>query len=115
MSDEAEPRVVRLANQYMAWCRSREQQLGRWPGMWGQIERAAASIVANAGEAFDSETAPLMRQYFGYARASAGESARLVMGATRAGMIAADAAKEGVRLLKNIRWDLHRLIEWTQR
>ena len=114
MSDRGEPRVVWLAYQYLAWCRSQEQRLQQWPGTWGQIERAAASIVANSGEAFDSRTMPLMRQYFGYARASAGESARLLLGAAEAGMIPQSAAEEGLRLLTDIRWDLHRMIAWTK-
>lgn len=114
MSDEKEPRVVRLANEFMAWAKSCERDIGRWPGTWDQLERAAASIAANAGEAFDSVTMPQRRMYFGYARASAGECARLVMAAERAGLIGRDVAREGLRLLENIRWDLHRLITWTR-
>ena len=110
-----EPRVVRLANEYQAWCRRWEQWLRRWPRTWDQIEGTSASISANLGEALDSETMPQKRKYFGYAKASAGEGLKLVDGATRTGILPAAAGKEGLRLLRDIRWDTVRLIRWTRR
>lgn len=78
------------------------------------MEGTASSIVANLGEALDSETMAQKRKYFGYARASAGEGLRLVRGAAHSGMIPPEAAREGIRLLKAIRWDVVRLIRWTR-
>ena len=108
-------RVVRLANEYLAWCRRWERRLRRWPRVWDQLEGTASSIIANLGEALDSETMPQKRRYFGYAKASTGEGMGLVDGATRNGMLPPEAGREGLRLLRDIRWDLFRLIRWTQR
>lgn len=115
MDTDDEPRVVRLANEYMAWCRSWERQLRRWPRTWDQIEGTASSIIANLGEALDSETMPQKRKYFGYAKASTGEGVKLVTAATRNGMLPPDAGRAALRLLRDIRWDVVRLIRWTRR
>ena len=104
-----------LAGRFEAWCGRLESRLARWPGHWDQLERATGSVVSNAGEAFDSETRPQKRRYFGYALASAGEARELVKGYRSAEVLTAEEAEEGLRLLKDIRWDLMRLIDWTKR
>jgi four helix bundle protein len=106
---------VVLANRFESWCRECERRFRGWPGHWEQLESATASLVANVGEAFDSETLAQKRRYFGYALASAGEISRLVNGALRAGILPPQVAHTGLRLLKDVRWDLIRLIEWTKR
>ena len=114
MRQGKETRVERLANEYMAWFRRWGQRLSRWPRTYDQVEGTASSIVANLGEAMDSETMAQKRKYFGYAKASAGEGLRLVSAATHAGMLPAEAGAEGLRLLRDIRWDVVRLIRWTR-
>ncbi len=107
--------MVKLAEQYQAWCLKWERRLSRWPRTWDQIEGTSSSIIANLGEALDSETMAQKRKYFGYTKASAGEGLRLVTGARRNGMLPPDAGAEGLRLLRDIRWDAIRLIRWTRR
>ncbi len=99
----------------MAWFRRWERHLRGWPRTWDQVEGTASSIVANLGEAFDSETMAQKRKYFGYAKGSAGEGLRLVRGAARSGLIPPEAAREAVGILEAIRWDVVRLIRWTRR
>ena len=83
--------------------------------MWDQVEGTASSILANLGEGLDSETMAQKRQYFSYAKASSGERIKLIDGAARNGMIPPAAGQEALRLLRDIRWDLIRLIRWTRR
>ena len=115
MSDEREPRVLILARRFEAWCGTLEARLARWPGHWDQLERATGSVISNVGEGLDSETLPQKRRYFGYALASAGEARKLVKGYRSAGSLEPEEADEGLRLLKDIRWDLIRLVDWTKR
>jgi four helix bundle protein len=83
--------------------------------MADQIERAAASLVANLGEAFDADTLAEKRRYFRYALGSTGEGARLLHGASQAKALPESALDEAFRLLRDIKWDLIRLVRWTQR
>ena len=115
MGAHYEPRVMKLADEYVAWCRRWEDRLRRWPRWWDQIEGTASSITANLGEALDSETMPQKRTFLGYAKASCGEAVNLVVGAARNGMLPPDAGEEALRILRDIRWDLVRLIRWTRR
>ena len=115
MREEREPRVLVLARRFEAWCGRLESRLARWPGHWEQLERAVGSVIANVGEALDSETLPQKRRYFGYALASAGEARKLIKGYVSAGILTAEEAEEGLRLSKDIRWDLIRLVDWTKR
>lgn len=115
MSGDDEPRVVRLANEYLAWFRRWERRLRRWPRTWDQVEGTASSIVANLGEALDSETMPQKRKYLGYAKASTGEAVKLVEAAVGSEMVPAEAGREALELLRDIRWDIVRLIRWTRR
>ena len=115
MSGDDEPRVLKLANEYVAWCRHWEGRLRRWPRWWDQIEGTASSIIANLGEALDSETMPQKRKYLGYAKASSGEAEKLVAGARRNGMLPREAGEEALRILRDIRWDVVRLVRWTRR
>ena len=110
-----EPRVLILARRFEAWCGTLETRLARWPGHWDQLERATGSLISNVGEGLDSETLPQKRRYFSYALASAGEASMLVRGYRSAGILEAEEADEGLRLLKDIRWDLMRLVDWTKR
>ena len=109
------PRVLRLALAYLSWCECWRRELGWRPGLADQIERAAASTLANLGEAFDSDTLPEKRRYFRYALASTGESSRLLTGVRRLDSLPPPALQEGLRLLRDIKWDLLRLIRWTRR
>lgn len=113
MSGNNGPRVMQLADRYVAWCREWEGRLRRWPRWWDQIEGTASSITANLGEALDSGTMAQKRRYLGYAKASCGEGMKLVASATRNGMIPQSAGTEALRLLRDIRWDVVRLIRWT--
>ena len=106
--------MVRLANEYAGWWRRWEGHLRRWPRTWDQVEGTVTSIVANLGEALDSETMAQKRKYFGYAKASAGEGLKLVGVATRNGMLPPAAGQEGLRILNDIRWDVVRLMRWTR-
>lgn len=115
MGGEREPRVLVLARRFEAWCGRLESRFARWPGHWEQLERASASVISNVGEALDSVTLPQKRRYFGYGLASAGEAPKLVKGYQSAGILTAEEATEGLRLLNDIRWDLIRLIDWTKR
>jgi four helix bundle protein len=115
MTDGAEPRVVELANAYLVWCERWKQRLRRWPGMNDHIQRSAASIVANLGEGFESDTLVDKRRYFRYALTEVGESRKLVASAARIGALPDTPTHESLRLLRDIKWDLIRLIRWTQR
>lgn len=115
MTDPAEPRVLRLANAYLAWCDKWNARLRRWPGMNDHIQRSAAAIVANLGEGFDSDTLVEKRRYFRYALTEAGESRKLVSSAAQIGALPDSPAEESLRLLRDIKWDLIRLTRWTQR
>ncbi len=83
--------------------------------MADQIERAAASLVANLGEAFDADSLADKRRYFRYALGSTGESASLLKGAQQVAALPAAALDQGLRLLRDVKWDLIRLIRWTRR
>ena len=107
--------MVVLARRFEAWFGRLESRFARWPGHWEQLERASGSVISNVGEALDSVTRPQKRRYFGYALASAGEARKLIKGYWSAGILTAEEAAEGLRLLQDIRWDLIRLIHWTKR
>jgi len=107
--------VERLALAYAEWCERWRLQLGRRPGFGDQVERACSSLVANLGEGSDAETLADKRRYFGYALASAGESLRLLRSARRTELLPAAALAEGLRLLRDIKWDLIRLVRWTRK
>lgn len=115
MDDPKRARVLILADKYLDWCRRWEHRLARSPGMNDQIGRAASSLIANLGEAFDADTLGEKRRYFRYALASTGEGRKLVGGAARVGTLPSSAAGEGLKLLRDIKWDLIRLIRWTKR
>lgn len=104
-----------LARRFEAWIAQRETRLARWPGHWEQLERTTGSVISNVGEALDSETLPQKRRYFGYALAAAGEARKLVKGYRSADIVRVEEEAEALRLLKDIRWDLIRLIDWTKR
>ncbi len=115
MGKGKEPRVLRLANAYLEWCEGRRERLEHWPALNDQIQRAAASLVANLGEGFDSGTMGDKRRYFRYALASVGESRKLVIGAAKVGALSSPHTQDPLVLLRDIKWDLIRLIRWTHR
>ncbi len=79
------------------------------------IQRSAAAIVANLGEAFDADTLVDKRRYFRYALTEAGESRKLVVAAGRIGALPQPPARQALQLIRDIKWDLIRLIRWTKR
>lgn len=79
------------------------------------LEDAAASQLANVGEALDEDSGGDIRRFLRYAKRSGGERERLLLGAAELGCITGRELDEGMRLLKNIRWDLIRLIRWAER
>jgi four helix bundle protein len=81
--------------------------------MHGQVERTADSILMNIGEAFGEPSRGDKRRFFRYALRSAGEAEKALLGLATLDLLPQPTIQEGLRLLKNIRLDLHRLINST--
>jgi four helix bundle protein len=108
-------RVERLAEDFVEWCGRWERALDRRPGLSDQVQRSAQSSLANVGEGMDALTMGEKRRYFGYALASTGEAIRLLRGAQRTRGVPARALEEGLLILRDLKWDLIRLVRWTRR
>jgi four helix bundle protein len=104
-----------LAVEFVEWCGRWEGALARRPGLGDQVQRSAQSNLANIGEGMDALTMAQKRRYFGYALASTGEAVRLLRGARRVGALPAEAIDHGLRILRDLKWDLIRLVQWTRR
>jgi four helix bundle protein len=114
MIDSHDRRVVQLALEFVAYCGDIERALrGRRAPLNAQLQRAAASILSNIGEGFDEPNKTEQRRFFRYAIRSAGESQRVLQGLTIVGALDPDQAATGTALLKNIKYDLLRLIQWS--
>ena len=108
-------RVEELAERFVTWCRRWEGSLDRAPGLNDQVQRAGQSILANIGEGLDAESLAQKRKYFGHALASVGECLRLLRGARRSRLLPTGAVDDALRTLRDLKWDLLRLIGWTRR
>lgn len=111
-----QPRVVTLALEFLEFARGVAPRIARVQESGaGHLEDAAASQLANIGEALDEDSGGDMRRFLRYAKRSGGECERLLLGAAELGCITRLELDQGMRLLKNIRWDLVRLLNWAQR
>ena len=111
-----QPRVVKLALEFLEFARRVGPRVARVQESGAEhLEDAAASQLANVGEALDEDSAGDIRRFLRYAKRSGGECERLLLGAAELGCITGPELDEGMRLLKNIRWDLIRLIRWAGR
>jgi four helix bundle protein len=81
--------------------------------MHGQVERTADSILMNIGEAFGEPSRGDKRRFFRYALRSAGEAEKALLGLATLNLLPEQAVHEGLRLLRDIRLDLRRLINST--
>jgi four helix bundle protein len=109
-------RVERLAVELVAVCRGLSHRLdARAPALNDQLQPAAASALANVGEALEEPSRGDKRRFFRYALRSAGEVERLLAGAHRIGAIPDRAHDDARRLLRDLKLDLLRLIRWTRR
>jgi four helix bundle protein len=114
MTDYREPRVARLAVDFVAFCDQVEKDLrGRKSAMNGHLQEAGASLLSNIGEAFEEKSRGDRRRFFRYALRSAGECERLLHGLARVGALPPDRLAAGIRLLRDIKLDLLRLIRWA--
>jgi four helix bundle protein len=114
MIERRDPRVVQLALEFVAYCGDIERLLrGRRAPLNAQLQRAAASILSNIGEGFDELSKTDQRRFFRYAIRSAGESQRLLQGLTIVGALDPTQTAPGYALLKDIKFDLLRLIQWS--
>jgi four helix bundle protein len=109
-----QPRVLRLALEFVAyWGRHGPMVRRARPSLDGQVERTADSILLNIGEAFGEPSRGDKRRFFRYALRSAGEAEKALLGMATLGLLPQQEVQEGLRLLKDIRLDLHRLINST--
>jgi four helix bundle protein len=108
------PRVVRLALAFVRYCDGVERELGgRKAGLNRHLQEAAASVVANAGEALEEPNRGDKRRFFRYAMRSAGECEHLLRALGEVDALAEARLEEGLRLLRDIRQDLLRLLRWA--
>lgn len=110
-----QPRVVKLALEFMEFARIVGLRIARVQEPdWRQLEDAAASLLANLGEAFDEESAGDRERFLRYAKRSAGECERTLLGGARLKAVTGAELDRGMKLLKDIKWDVLRLIGWTR-
>jgi four helix bundle protein len=109
-----QPRVLRLALEFVAfWDRHGPTVRRARSSMHGQVERTADSILMNIGEAFGEPSRGDKRRFFRYALRSAGEAEKALLGLATLDLLPQPTVQEGLRLLKDIRLDLRRLINST--
>lgn len=109
-----QPRVERLAVRFVAGCHRVGGRLGsRRPSMNNQLQRASDSVLANIGEGLDAGQPGEQCRFFRYALRSAGEAERLFRGAARLELLPRHEVTSALRLLKDIKMDLRRLITWA--
>jgi four helix bundle protein len=108
------PRVLGLALRFVAFYQRYEAEVARArPGLGVQLQEAADSIVLNLGEGFDEPSRGDKRRFFRYALRSAGEAEKGLHALSVLNLIPSPALEEGLRLLRDIRFDLKRLINWS--
>jgi four helix bundle protein len=108
------PRVLRLALDFVAFCQQHQRAVARArPTLDGQLQETADSILLNLGEAFDEPSRGDKRRFFRYALRSAGEAEKGLRGIAVLDLIPRPTIEEGLRLLRDIRFDLKRLINWA--
>jgi four helix bundle protein len=111
---ERDARVVVLAVEFVAYCDAVGLELrGRKAAMNEHLQDAAASVLANVGEALDEDSLGDKRRLCRYALRSAGECERLLHGLARVGAIPASRRDEGIRLVRSVKMELLRLIRWA--
>ena len=111
-----EPRVIELAIALVAFCDRIEPRLRRTKfAINAQLQDAASSALANAGEAWDEVNPAEKRRFFIYSLRSAGECQRELKGAAAAGAISPEELEEGLGLILALKLDLRRLIAWCER
>jgi four helix bundle protein len=109
-----DPRVVRLALDFVGWCHRHRRALERARRTLNEhIQDAADSILLNTGEALDELSRPDKRRFLRYALRSAGEAEKGLRAVAELDLLPAPAVNDGLRLLRDIRLDLRRLIQWT--
>lgn len=109
-------RVARLAEELLRYCDRVDRALrGRGREVNYHLRRAAASAVANVGEALDEESRGDKRRLFRYAYRSCGECERCLRGLAAVGALPPALADEGERRIKDVKLDLLRLIAWTKK
>jgi four helix bundle protein len=109
-------RVVRLVEAFVACCDRLERELGRRQhAHTSHIRAAAASIQANTGEAFGEQSMGDKRRFFRYALRSATECEHLLRGLRKIAVSRQADVDQALRLVRDIRMDLLRLIRWASR
>lgn len=107
-------RVARLAEAFVVCARQVERVLyGRHFAMNRHLQDAAASLLANIGEALDEPSLGDKARFLRYAQRSAGECERLLRGLRRLRAIPTGLADDGLRHLRDIKLDLIRLTRWA--
>ena len=108
------PRVERLALEVVAYCG--RLGVGLAPvhrGLYQHLSDAAASMLANIGEAWDEPSRGDKARFFRYALRSAGECQRTLRGLVAASGITREQAGRGTQILLAVKLDLLRLIHWA--
>jgi four helix bundle protein len=110
------PRVVRLGEEFLEYCGRVDTALrGRWAAVNDHLQRAAASILANTGEALDEISTGDRSRLFRYALRSCGECERCLRGLQAVDAIPDPLAREGLRRVRDVKMDLFRLVSWSAR
>lgn len=103
--------MERLARAFLVYVRELEPWVLRTaPGVNPDIQKCAASILANFGEGWDEPSRGDKRKFFRYAHRSAGEAERLLIGLQDLHGIPSPMLDRGLRLLLDIKMDLARLV-----
>jgi four helix bundle protein len=114
MANSGDARIARLAVELVAFCDDVGRRLGgRKVALNSHLQDAAASVLSNVGEGLDEPSKGDKRRFFRYAVRSAGECEQLLRGLARVGALPPEALAGGIRLLRQIKMDLLRLIRWA--
>lgn len=106
-----QPRLERLAIEFLQYVRDLESTLlRRAPALNPDLQKCAASILANFGEGWDDPSPGDKKRLFRYAHRSAGEAERLLRGVRSLRIVPDARIDDGLRLLLDIKMDLNRLI-----
>ena len=108
--------MVRLALDLVAYTQHHERVFRRArPSLYDEMAPTADSVLSNVGEAFDDESFREKRKFFRYALRSAGECEKQLLGFQKINALSEPEMAQGLKLVRDIRFDLKRLIAWTTR
>jgi four helix bundle protein len=99
---------------FVAFYQRHRRAAGRGrPGLDEEIQEAADSVVLNLAEGFAESSRGDKRRFFRYALRSAGEAEKGLRTLAIVDLLPPHALAEGLRLLRDIRLDIRRLITWS--